>query len=86
MPPRALLDMKLGGSSSELDGLGDVVVSSILTRMDQLLRQILWRFLWTFEGGKRLFRDPRVAQSSVRPLPQPIFITMLYPFGALKTL
>jgi hypothetical protein len=45
MPPRAILDMKLGGSGSELEGLGHVEVSSFLTRIDQLLRQLLWGVL-----------------------------------------
>jgi hypothetical protein len=45
MPPRAILDMKLGGSGSELDGLGHVGVSSFLTRVGQLLRQLWWRAL-----------------------------------------
>jgi hypothetical protein len=41
MPPRAILDVKLGGTGSELDGLGHVRVSSHLTRIDQMLRQLL---------------------------------------------
>jgi hypothetical protein len=45
MPPRAIRDMKLGGSSSELDGLGRVGVSSFITRMDLLPRQLLWSVL-----------------------------------------
>jgi hypothetical protein len=39
--PRAILDMNLGGSGSELDGLGHVGGSSFLARVGQLLRQ--WR-------------------------------------------
>jgi hypothetical protein len=62
MPPLAILDMRLGGSGNELDGVGDVVVSSFLTRVDQLLLQMLWKVLWMFGGGERLLRDPRVAQ------------------------
>jgi hypothetical protein len=50
MPPRDILDVKLGGSGSKLDGLGHVGFSSFLTRMDQnkqftLLRQLLRRVL-----------------------------------------
>jgi hypothetical protein len=45
MPPRAILDMKLGGSGSELDGVGHVGISLFLTRVGQLLRQLLWRVL-----------------------------------------
>jgi hypothetical protein len=59
-----MLDMKLGGSGSELDDLGDVVVSSFLTRMDQLLRQMLWRFIWLFGVSERFLRYSRVEQSS----------------------
>jgi hypothetical protein len=42
MPPRAILDMKLGGSGSELNGLGHIRVSSFLTRIVQQLRKLLW--------------------------------------------
>jgi hypothetical protein len=45
MPPRTILDMKLEGSGSELDGLGHVGVSSFLTRIDQLLRKLLLCYL-----------------------------------------
>jgi hypothetical protein len=45
MPPRAILDMNLGGSGSELDGLGHVGGSSFLARVGQLLRQFSWRVL-----------------------------------------
>jgi hypothetical protein len=41
MPPRVILHVKLGGTGSQLDGLGHVGVSSHLTRIDQMLRQLL---------------------------------------------
>jgi hypothetical protein len=64
MQLRAILDMKLGLNGSELDG--HVGVSSFLTRIHQLLRQLLWSVLDVWGRGAEtggFLCDPRAGQS-----------------------
>jgi hypothetical protein len=86
MPPRSILDMKLGGSGSVPDGHGHVGVSSFLTRIDQLLRHLLWR-VWMLEDARGFFVScVEISPRRALTWPQPICITMMYPFWALKPL
>jgi hypothetical protein len=85
MPPRAILDMKLGGSGSELDGLGSRRSFFVPNAHRPAAASIVVESFGCLGEARVELRDPRVNLSSMSiDLATANFQNILYPFRALK--